>query len=406
MDEGAGLRAVLRHRRFRWLTLGRTTGFLGNAIAPIALAFAVLDLTGSVTDLGVVVGLRSVAAVGLILVGGVLADRLPRAVLLQGAALAAAASAALLAVAVLGGFATIPLLAAIGVVNGAVAAMSLPAAYSITPETVPASMLQAANAIVRIGTNTGAIVGASAGGLLVAVIGPGGAMVVVASVFLGEAACFVAVRGGARPVPRPRAHPLAELREGWAEFVRRPWVWIVVLQFMVVNAVVSGGQHVLGPAIADDTFGRTAWGVALAAQTAGAVVGGLIAARWLPDRALLFGVALTAVFAVPLLVLGQFPHLAALVPAMFVAGLAIEQFAVAWDMSLQRNVPGDRLARVYSYDMLGSAAALPAGQIAVGPIAAALGPATTLTWGFVLVVVVTVAAASTRGVRTLRARQS
>jgi MFS family permease len=406
VDEGAGLRAVLRRRRFRWLTLGRTTGFLGNAIAPIALSFAVLDLTGSVTDLGVVVGLRSVAALALVLVGGVLADRLPRAVLLQGAAIAAATSAALLAAAVLGGFATIPLLAAIGVVNGAVSAISLPAAYSITPETVPASMLQPANAIVRIGTNTAAIAGASGGGLLVAVVGPGGAMAVVAVVFLGEALCFVAVRGGARPVPRSRARPIAELREGWTEFVRRPWVWIVVLQFMVVNAVVSGGQHVLGPAIADDTFGRTAWGVALAAQTAGAVVGGLFAARWLPDRALLFGVSLTAVFGLPLLVLGQVPHLAVLVLALFVAGIAVEQFTVAWDVSLQRNVPGDRLARVYSYDMLGSMAALPAGQIAVGPIAAALGPATTLTWGFALVVLVTVAAASTRGVRTLRGGRS
>lgn len=63
----AGLREVLRHRRFRWLTLGRTIGFLGNAVAPIALApialaFAVLDLTGSVTDLGLVVGSRSIAS--------------------------------------------------------------------------------------------------------------------------------------------------------------------------------------------------------------------------------------------------------------------------------------------------------------------------------------------------------
>ncbi len=205
-----------------------------------------------------------------------------------------------------------------------------------------------------------------------------------------------------RAPPRPRAHPWRELRDGWSEFVARPWVWIVVLQFMVVNAVVSGGMYVLGPAIADATFGRTAWGLALAAQTVGAVVGGLVASRWLPDRALLFGVVLTAVFAVPLLALGQAPYLAALVPALFVAGMAIEQFAVAWDLSLQRNVPGERLARVYSYDMVGSAAALPVGQIAAGPIAAAVGPATTLTWGFALAVAVTVAAACTRGVRTLR----
>lgn len=402
MGEGAGLRVVLRHRRFRWLTLGRTAGFLGNAIAPIALAFAVLDLTGSVTDLGVVVGLRSVASVVLLLVGGLLADRLPRPVLLQGAALAAALTQAILAASVLAGFASIPLLAAIGLANGAVSALSRPAAYSATPQTVPAALLQQANALVRIGTNSAAIVGASCAGLLVAVAGPGWAMIVVAVVYAVEAGCYTGAADTAPPMRRPRAHPVRELREGWSEFASRRWVWVVVLQFMIINAVVSGGQFVLGPVIADDTIGRTAWGVALAGETAGAVVGGLIAARRRPDRALLVGVAAAAVFAVPLLVLGMWPYLAALIPALFVAGLAVEQFVVAWDVSLQENVPGDRLARVYSYDMVGSSVALPVGQIAVGPIAAAVGPKATLLGGCVLVVVVTVAAACTRSVRTLR----
>src|SRR5919198_674967 len=181
---------VLRHARFRWLATGRTTGYLGNTIAPIALSFAVLDLSGSVTDLGVVVGARSLANVVLLLAGGVLADRLPRALLLQGSSLAAAGTTALMALSVLTGFASVPLLAAIGLVNGAVSAIALPASYSITPETVPAEDLQQANALVRIGTNTAAIAGASAGGLLAATAGPGWAMVVIAAVFTAEAACY------------------------------------------------------------------------------------------------------------------------------------------------------------------------------------------------------------------------
>jgi MFS family permease len=158
---------VFSHTRFRWLAAARTTGYLGNAVAPLALAFAVLDLTGSVTDLGLVVGARSIANILLLLAGGVLADRLPRAWLLQGSSLAAAATTALLAVSVLAGFASVPLLAVIGLLNGAAAAIALPASASITPETVPADLLQPANAILRIGTNSAAVVGASAGGLLV-----------------------------------------------------------------------------------------------------------------------------------------------------------------------------------------------------------------------------------------------
>ena len=391
---------VLSHARFRWLAAARTTGFLGNAVAPLALAFAVLDLTGSVSDLGIVVGARSVANIVLLLAGGVLADRLPRAWLLQGSSLAAAGTAALLAVSVLAGFATVPLLAVIALVNGAVAAIALPASYSITPETVPAELLQPANAILRIGTNSASIIGASAGGLLVASTGPGWAMAAVAVVFLVEAAGYVRV--GGKRIDRPRTHPLADLREGWSEFISRRWVWVVVLQFMIVNAAMSGGGQVLGPAVADETFGRAGWGIALACQTAGAIAGGLFAVRRLPPRALLFGVALVVVFALPLLALGLAPHLAVVIPAMFLCGVAMEQFTIAWDLSLQETVPGEKLARVYSYDMIGSYVALPVGQLAIGPVAAAAGASATLVGCAVLIVVVTLAALTSREVRTLR----
>jgi MFS family permease len=393
---------VLSHARFRWLATARTTGFLGNAVAPIALSFAVLDLTGSVSDLGLVVGARSIAQVVLLLAGGVLADRLPRAVLLQGSSFAAAATTALMAASVLTGFASVPLLAVIGLVNGAVAAVAQPASYSITPETVPAELLQPANALLRIGSNSASITGASLGGLLAATAGPGWAMVVIAAVFAVEAVCYARV-GGTR-VDRPRTHPLADLREGWSEFVSRRWVWVVVLQFMIVNAALVGGMQVLGPAVADETFGRAAWGAVLACQTAGAVVGGLVAARWLPRRALLFGVVLVMLEAPPLLALGVAPHLAVLIPLMFLSGMAIEQFTIAWDLSLQENVPGEKLARVYSYDMLGSFVAVPAGQLVVGPVAVAAGPTATLVGCAVLIVVVTAAALTSRQVRTLSRR--
>lgn len=225
-------------------------------------------------------------------------------------------------------------------------------------------------------------------------------MAVVAGVFAAEAGCWVRV-GGVRKV-RARSSPLAELREGWSEFASRSWVWIVVLQFMIVNAAVVGGMHVLGPSVADDTFGRAAWGVALACQTGGALVGGLIAARWLPERALLFGVALIVLFAPPLLVLGLAPHLALLLPAMFLTGWASEQFTIAWDLSLQQNVPGEKLARVYSYDIIGSIVAVPIGQLVVGPVAAAAGTAPTLAGCAVLVVVTTCAALFSGQIRALR----
>ncbi|MFF5315706.1 MFS transporter [Streptomyces massasporeus] len=398
---GAQTWAPLRHRSFRRLAGGRLLVYFANAMAPVALAFAVLDATGSLTDLGIVVGARSLANVALLLVGGVVADRVRRTVVLQGSALAAAGVQGAIAVSVLLEAVSIPLLVLLSVLNGALAALSLPASAALTPQTVPASLIRPANALMRMGTNLGAIAGSSLAGIVAAVFGPGWGLAGNAVAFCGAAVCFLGVTAAPVAATGERTRPLRELREGWREFTARSWVWIVVVQFAVVNAVVAGGIHVLGPVVADDTFGRGVWGVVLAAQMAGAVAGGVLAARSRARRALLIGVAMVAVESLPLVVLAQAPGVLLLGVAMFLNGVALEQFGVAWDVSLQQNIPPDKLARVYSYDALGSFAALPLGEMAAGPLAAHFGVRGTLLGGAALVVCATAAALCSGQVRAL-----
>ena len=342
--------APLRHRDFRWLLAGRSTSYLGNAVAPIALAFAVLDLTGSVSDLGWVVGARSVTNVALLLFGGVVADRLPRALVLSASCAAAALTQGAVAALVLTGTATIPWLIVLGAVNGAVSAMAFPAAAALTPQTVPETLVRPANALLRLSINSALVGGAAVGGILVAAVGPGWGIAVDAAMFAASGAVFSRIRvADVRAAPGEHAEPSTwrQLREGWGEFTRRRWVWVVVLQFMVVNASLTGGIAVLGPAVADDTFGRRAWGFVLAAQTVGMVIGGLVALRWQPRHALRYGVALTALTAVPLLALAHAPSALVLGVTMLADGIAIEQFGVAWDVSLAAEragrPPGPRL---------------------------------------------------------------
>ncbi|MEV4598905.1 MFS transporter [Amycolatopsis sp. NPDC049253] len=390
----------LRGRSFRALATGRTLATFANAVAPVALAFAVLDLTGSAVDLGLVVGVRSVANIALLLFGGVLADRLPRSVIMQGTEVAAGVTQGVLAVSVLCGFASIPFLVGLSAVNGAVAAISLPAAAAITPQTVARTRLSQANALIRLLTNTGRVAGAGAAGIVVAVAGSGWAVAANALLFLAAAVAYRGIRlpRGARI---DAGHPLADLVAGWHEFRSRAWVWIVVVQFAFVNAAGLGTLVVIGPVVADETFGRTGWGLALAVQTAGSMLGGLVAARWQPRRALFVGVLLVTTEALPVLSLGLWPALIPLLAAMVLAGLAMEQFSVVWDVSLQENIPEDRLARVYSYDMLGSLAAMPLGQIAAGPLVEHLGREPVLLGCGVLIVVATLLALSSRQVRGL-----
>lgn len=396
----------LTHPSFRWLVAARTTAILGNAIAPLALAFAVLDLTGSPTDLGLVVAARSIANVAVLLVGGVMADRLPRNIVLVGTSIGAALTQGIVAALVITGSATIPLLVIFSVINGALAAMSLPASSALVTQTVPSEQLRPANAILRLSVNAGSIVGASLGSVLVAIFGPGYGFAIDAGTFLLAAVLFACLRLHPRPdAPNAssgdqRASVFHDLLTGWREFTRRRWVWIVVLQFMLVNAAFTGAIAVLGPIVADATFGRASWGLVLASETVGFVLGGLIALHWRPRHALGIGVALTGMTAVPVMLLAVVPQVPVLIATFFLGGMAVEQFGIAWDQSLQQNIPADRLSRVYSYDAAFSFIAIPVGQISVGPLAGNFGTTPVLV-GCAIIILVSSLAAAAPSVRRL-----
>jgi MFS family permease len=391
----------LRHPAFRLLVTGRTVTMLGNAVAPIALAFAVLDLTGSVRDLGLVVGARSLTNVLFVLFGGVIADRLPRHLVMVGASLLAAVTQLAVAASVLTGTATIPLLVALSAVNGIAAAVALPASSALLPQTVPAEIRQQANAISRLGFNGAMILGASIGGALVAAVGPGWGLALDAVTFAVAALVFAFVRVPPLESDRAKSTVLADLREGWREFAARTWLWVVVLGFAVTNAALAAGLHVLGPVVADDSIGRPAWGLVLALETVGMVVGGIVALKLKVRRFLLYGVACCFGDVLLLGALGLTPRLGPLLLCAFLAGFAIEQFAVAWETTMQEHVPADKLARVYSYDMLGSFVAIPVGQVLAGPLAEAYGVSATLVGAALLCGLAVVGMLASRDVRRL-----
>jgi MFS family permease len=374
----------------------------GNALAPIALAFAVLDLTGSATDLGLVVGARSLTNVALLLFGGVVADRMPRQFVLVGSSLAAMATQAAVATLLLTGTADLGTLLALSTVNGAAAAFAFPASSALVNQTVPADLMRPANALNRLGINAALIAGAVLGGAVVATVGPGWGIAIDALTFGVAAALFAGIRvPPVRDADEPPRSPIADLREGWSEFSSRSWVWVVVLGFCLFNAAEVGSLHVLGPVVADETIGRRMWGVFLAMETAGMVAGAVIAMRLRVRRLLLVGVACCLGGALWLVGLALFPVVAVLLPAAFLTGVAMEQFGVAWDVSLQEHIPADKLARVYSYDAVGSFLAIPIGQVAAGPIADLVGARAALLGAAGIVVLSVVGMLLNRGVRTL-----
>ena len=394
----------LRGREFRLLFLGRLVAFFGNAMASVALAFAVLELTGSKADVGFVLAARTLPQVVFLLVGGIWADRLPRHHVMVASDLASAASQAAVAALLLTGEAELWHLVVLAAVNGSASAFFFPASSGIVPQTVEPEQIQQANALLRLGLNLSWIGGAASAGLLVEATSAGWAIAVDSASF-AVGAGIIALMRLPRGLKMQGSSMLAELREGWGEFRSRTWLWVVVVQFSFVNSAQTAALFVLGPAVARDELGGAgAWGAILTCQTVGLILGGLVMLRLRPQRLLLAGNTGILVIALPLVLLAFPAPVAAIALGALVAGIGIEIFSVMWDTSMQQNIPQERLSRVYSYDALGSYALIPAAQAAIGPIAEGVGTRETLLAAAALVFAATLAVFAVPDVRNLRRR--
>ena len=363
---------VLRHPAYRALLAGQTINSLGNGIAPVGLAFAVLDLGGDATDLGIVVGLYALADVAAVLFGGVLGDRVSRRTMMMSAAGAAAAAQAVAAVALIAGWASLPLLACTGMLIGALGALGNPSSSAITRQTVPEALLQQAISWRRLGQNVAMILGAGLAGLLVATAGSGWALAVDAATFAVAALAFSRIRVPALAAPESSGL-LADVTDGFREVLRHTWLWLLILQALLYHLFYGGAQGVLGPIVVGDDFGRAAWGTALSVMMAGFVVGGLVTLRWRPRRPLYVGTWLLALTAAFPAAMAWSDSLTIVLLGAFLHGFGLEIFSVGWDLSIQQNIAPDKLARIYSFDMIGSFIARPVGLALTGPVATAVG---------------------------------
>jgi len=396
----------LGRRDFRFLFLGRTTSFIGNAFANVALAFAVLDLTGSKADLGLVLAARSLPTVIFLLAGGIWADRLPRHRVMVLSNVVSGASQGLIAVLLLSGHAQVWQLAVLGAINGLSSAFFFPAASGIVPQTVEQRLLQPANAILRLGQNASWISGAAIGGLVVAATSPGVGIAVDAATFFVAAALLAAIRLP-ETLRMETSNFFAELKDGWREFSTRTWLWVIVLQFGFVNAVELGVQGVLGPAIAKEHLGGAAsWGLILTADALGLIAGGLILLRFKPRRLLLtatLGFLLTIPF---LLGLAGPLSVIALIALAALAGIGSETFGIMWDTTMQQEIPQEKLSRVYSYDALGSWVLIPLGLAVAGPLAEVFGTRDTILGAAAISLTATLAVLLIPDVRTIERRST
>ncbi len=397
-----GRLGALAERDFRLLFLGTTITTIGDRLAGVALAFAVLD-RGSATALGIVFAVRQGVEACVVLFGGVIADRLPRNLVLVGASLVQAVAQGATAYVVLSGTGGVGTIVALQAVYGLGAGVVLPAEVGLVPQTVSDARLQQANALQGLTRNLVGVLGPAIGGALVVAGSPGTALAVDAVSFVVCAALLARIRLVGRVEHGAREGFFHELREGWRVFTGRTWLWASVILFGIGNFVWSA-WIVLGPVVAkQDLGGAGPWALVLTAGGVGSVLGSVVAIKVRPRRPLVACTIAAVPLSFQLVALALVTPVWALALTSFAAGIGISIHLTLWFTLFQREIPEEVQSRVSAYDTLGSFVLMPLGMAVAGPVSDAIGIPATL-WGAAFVMWVSWASIiALPSVRALRA---
>jgi MFS family permease len=388
----------LRHRDFRLLWSGLATSLAGDGIWLVALAWQVIELGGGPVQLSLVTTAYSVGLIGFVLVGGLAADRLPRRAVMVGADVARAIAVGIAGALSITGALELWHLAVAGLVIGAGEAFFIPSYTALVPHLLEEDEILAANGLEGMLRPLAAqAIGPMLGGVAVAILDPGAAILAVTATYVFSASCLLAIRGaGGRPERLADAEsapsPLADLREAIVYTRRTPWLWWTLLFALVAVFCFIGPLEVLVPFAVRDRAGGDAagYGLVLAMFGIGSALGALvISSRPLPRRYLTVMLLLWSVGFLPFALFGLATALWVMCLTAFAIGVA-ESATVIWGTLLQRRVPDALRGRVSSLDFFVSLALMPVSMALAGPAGDAFG----LTAVFVVAAVVPVFAAA------------
>ena len=390
----------LRQRDFGILFAGRVVDALGDAVAPAALALAVVTATHSSAGLAVILVCGMLPRVALLPFAGVVVDRV-------GARLAALASDvvsgfAQLAIGLLlfAGHLAIAPIAVAAAIGGGVSAFGVPATLPLVSGTVDPAGRRAANSLLSASGSAASVAGPAIAGALIFTVGPGWAFVLDAVTFGVSAGTLAVIH--VRYVPVPGGPLRRQLVVGWAEVRDRTWYWASIIGHGTCNFAL-GMLMTTGPLIAvTELGGKTVWLAALEASAAGYLAGALIAGRARISRPILAVDLVLTSLAVPLVLFGLAAPAWAVVAAYGLAAVGLGFANPVWLTAVQQEVPAEVLARVSAYDWLVSLGGQLLGY-AVGPTLTQLAGFTwPLSTAAALVVVTLLVPASLPSVRGLR----
>ncbi|MEU6372900.1 MFS transporter [Streptomyces sp. NPDC046909] len=370
--ERAPVQPAVWSRDFALFFGARAVAGLGDTMLPVALAAGLLQHGYGAGAVGLAMAATTAAFAGLVVFGGVIADRFDTRRLMIGADAVRVGTQALAAGLFFSGHVVLWQICVIGCANGVAGALFQPGVAGTVRRL--ATDVQGANGAIRVAEAVAQLVGPAFAGVLVGFASPGGVFAAHAGTYAVSALCLLLLR---LPPRTPDDHATstyrADLVEGWREFRSRTWLWGVIAIWGLYMIAVSGPTFPLVATEVVQEHGPRAYGLLNSALGAGTVLGGLLALRLRPRRMLRAGaIALVGFGAFPASV-GAGLALPAMAAGAVVAGAGMAFWSVMWSTSVQTQVPPDALNRIHAYDVAGSLALMPVGQALAGPSAAALG---------------------------------
>jgi len=338
--------------------------------------FQLLALGATPLQLGIAVAIDTAASIAFLLVGGAIADRVPRRTLIIASDVLGGCVVGIVALLSATGQLRIEHVYVAAVALGAADAFLRPAYTAIIADLVPADVLRAGNAARLLGRSLARIAGPTVGGLAVAFGGPALAFGINALTFVFSFATLML----ATPVRRILASTtslIRDIREGFGYVFSVRWIWTTITYFMLVNVAYVGQSGVMTPLLVRDVLSGNAetFGVLISAYGVGTIVASVVVAQLTirrPGR-LLFAFELLA--AICVLAIGLVPILAAVVVFMALTGVGLASSTVIWEAMLQRHVPENLLGRVASIDLLGNSLINPIGPLAAAALVGSIGAA-------------------------------
>ena len=369
------VKEVLAHKYVKRLFIARFISNYGNGLGPIAIAFGVLALpNGSANLLGIALGSTAVCFLIMAPFGGVIADKYGRARMVG---LTDMLAGIILFVQVyFFAIGDVPLLVLI-LVNGGFGILwgvFWPAFAGVLPSVLPEEALQKGNAINSLVANAGIILGAASAGLLVSGFGAATALAIDAISFFVSGVMIFTFRHVTPRAEITENTVFDDLKHGWQVFRSFRWIVVIVISFSFIVMCWAAAESVLGPLIALEHFnGPKSWSLVITAESAGLIVGALIALKIKPKFPMRFLMISSFTITFYIWTMAKPQSLVLIAFGAFLFGITLDLWGTLWSTALQRKVPRDSLSRVSSFDAMGSMIFKPVGLAIAAPLSVLFG---------------------------------